>query len=76
MSIEEIALEAEERMDKSLALLNDQFRKAMAAPDTIKRFEGEGIDIIGSTPEQAAATLEADVKKYAVLIKERGMKAD
>ena len=59
-----------------IALLNDQFRKAMAAPDTIKRFEGEGIDIIGSTPEQAAATLEADVKKYAVLIKERGMKAD
>jgi tripartite-type tricarboxylate transporter receptor subunit TctC len=59
-----------------IALLNDQFRKAMAAPDTVKRFEGEGIDIIGSTPEQAAATLEADVKKYAVLIKERGMKAD
>jgi len=59
-----------------IALLNDQFKKAMAAPDTIKRFEGEGIDIIGSTPEQAAATLEADVKKYAVLIRERGMKAD
>ena len=59
-----------------IALLNDQFRKAMAAPDTIKRFEGEGIDIIGSTPEQAAATLEGDVRKYAVLIKERGMKAD
>lgn len=59
-----------------IALLNDQFRKAMAAPETIKRFEGEGIDIIGSSPEQAAATLETDVKKYAVLIRERGMKAD
>jgi tripartite-type tricarboxylate transporter receptor subunit TctC len=59
-----------------IALLNDQFRKAMAVPDTIKRFEGEGLDVIGSTPEQAAATLESEVKKYAVLIKERGMKAD
>ena len=59
-----------------IALLNDQFRKAMAAPDTIKRFDGEGLDVVGGTPEQAAATLESEVKKYAVLIKERGMKAD
>ena len=59
-----------------IALLNDQFRKAMAAPDTIKRFDGEGLDVVGSTPEQAAVTLESEVKKYAVLIKERGMKAD
>ncbi len=57
-------------------LLNDQFRKAMGAPETIRRFEADGLDAIGSTPEQAAATLESEVKKYAVLIKERGMKAD
>jgi hypothetical protein len=38
--------------------------------------EGVAIDIIGSTPGEAAATLESDVKKYAVLIKERGMRAD
>jgi len=59
-----------------IALLNDHFRKAMANPDTIKRLQADGIDIIGSTPEQAAATLEADLKKYATLIRERGMKAD
>ena len=59
-----------------IALLNDQFRKAMATPETVKRFEGEGLDVIGSSPEQAAATLESEVKKYAVLIKERGMRAD
>ncbi len=59
-----------------VALLNDQFRKAMSAPETLRRFEADGIDVIGSTPEQAAATLEADLKKYAVLIRERGMKAD
>jgi tripartite-type tricarboxylate transporter receptor subunit TctC len=59
-----------------IAMLNDQFRKAMSTPDTIRRFEADGLDVIGSTPEQAAATLESEVKKYAVLIKERGMKAD
>ncbi len=59
-----------------IATLNDQFRKAMSTPDTIRRFEADGLDVIGSTPEQAAATLESEVKKYAVLIRERGMKAD
>jgi len=56
--------------------LNDHFRKAMASPDTIKRFEAEGLDVVGSSPERAAATMESELKKYAVLIRERGMKAD
>jgi len=56
--------------------LNDHFRKAMAFPDTIRRFEAEGLDVVGSTPEQAAATLESELKKWAVVIRERGMKAD
>jgi len=57
-------------------LLNDHFRKAMAFPETIRRFEAEGLDVVGSTPEQAAATMESELKKYAVLIRERGMKAE
>jgi hypothetical protein len=48
----------------------------MTFPDTIKRFEAEGLDVVGSSPEQAAATMESELKKYAVLIRERGMKAD
>jgi tripartite-type tricarboxylate transporter receptor subunit TctC len=50
--------------------------KAMTFPETIKRFEAEGIDVVGTSPEQAAATMESELKKYAVLIRERGMKAD
>jgi tripartite-type tricarboxylate transporter receptor subunit TctC len=56
--------------------LNEHFRKAMSFPDTIRRFQAEGLDVVGSTPEQAAATMEAELKKYAVLIRERRMKAD
>jgi hypothetical protein len=48
----------------------------MTFADTIKRFEAEGLDVVGSSPEQAAATMESELKKYAVLIRERGMKAD
>ena len=59
-----------------VATLNDHFRKAMGVPDTIKRFAADGLDVIGSTPEQAAATMESEIKKYAVLIRERGMKGE
>jgi len=59
-----------------ISTLNDQFRKAMSLPDTVRRLRADGLDVIGSTPEQAAATLESDIKKYAVLIRERGMKAN
>jgi len=59
-----------------IATLNDHFLKAMTSPDTIKRFAANGLDVVGSTPEQAVATLQSDLKKYAVLIRERGMKAD
>ena len=56
--------------------LNDHFRKAMTVPDTIRRFQAEGLDVVGSTPEQAAATMESELKKWAVVIRERGMKAN
>jgi tripartite-type tricarboxylate transporter receptor subunit TctC len=59
-----------------IATLNDHFRKSLASPDTARRLEADGLDAIGSTPEQATATLESDLKKYTVLIRERGMRAE
>ncbi len=59
-----------------IAALNEHFRKALNAPETIKRLEADGIDVIGSTPEQAGATMETELKKWASVIRERGMKAE
>jgi tripartite-type tricarboxylate transporter receptor subunit TctC len=59
-----------------IQVLNDHFRKAMSVPETIRRLEADGLDVVGSTPAQAAAMLESELKKYAVLIRERGMKAE
>ena len=59
-----------------IVTLNEQFRKAMSFPETIKRFEADGLDVVGSTPEQAAAMMASELKKWAVVIKERGMRAD
>lgn len=56
--------------------LNEQFRKAMSSPEFVKRFEAEGLEVIGSTPDQLAAHLDAELKKWARVIKERKMKAE
>jgi tripartite-type tricarboxylate transporter receptor subunit TctC len=61
---------------ETLQVLNDHFRKAMSFPETIKRFEADGLDVVGSTPEQAAATMTSELKKWATVIKERGMKGE
>jgi tripartite-type tricarboxylate transporter receptor subunit TctC len=59
-----------------IATLNDHFRRALSAPDTVRRLEADGIDVVGSTPEQAAATMASEIKKWAVVIRERGMRAE
>lgn len=61
---------------ETITLLNDHFRRAMSSPDTVRRLEQDALDVIGSTPEQLATTLESEVKKWATVIKERGMRAE
>ena len=57
-------------------VLNQQFVNAVNSPDLRQRFAQEGIDPIGSTPEQTATHLESELKKFSNVIKERKMKAD
>jgi tripartite-type tricarboxylate transporter receptor subunit TctC len=61
---------------KIIAALNDHFRKAMSLPDTVRRLGEDGIEVIGSTPEELGAMLESELKKWAVVIKERKMRAE
>ena len=56
--------------------LNERLRKTMSAPDQVKRFEERGLDIIASTPEEFAAHLQSEYKKWGRVIRERGMKAE
>ena len=59
-----------------VATLNDHFRKAMSLPDNVQRLEADGIEVVASTPEQLAALLESELKKWAVVIWERNMRAE
>ena len=56
--------------------LNTHIRKALSAPDQVKFYEERGLTVIASTPEEAAAHLESEQKKWGRVIKERGIKAE
>ena len=56
--------------------LNSHIRKALAAPDQVKFYEERGLTVIASTPEEAAAHLESEQKKWGRVIRERGIKAE
>jgi tripartite-type tricarboxylate transporter receptor subunit TctC len=56
--------------------LNTQIRKVLAVPDQVKAWQERGLTVIASTPEEAAAHLESEQKKWARVIKERGIKAE
>lgn len=55
--------------------LNSHIRKALTASDQVKFYEERGLTVIASTPEEAAAHLENEQKKWQRVIKERGIKA-
>jgi len=56
--------------------LNSHIRKVLTTPEQVKFYEERGLTVIASTPEEAAAYLESEQKKWARVIKERGIKAE
>ena len=56
--------------------LNSHIRKVLTAPDQVKFYEERGLTVIASSPEEAAAHMENEQKKWARVIKERGIKAE
>ena len=59
-----------------VALLNEKLRSAMSSPDQVKRFQDRGLDVVTNSPEEFAAYLKDEVKKWSMLIRERNMKAE
>jgi tripartite-type tricarboxylate transporter receptor subunit TctC len=55
--------------------LNAHIRKVITTPEQVKFWEERGLTVIASTPEEAAAYLETEQKKWGRVIKERGIKA-
>lgn len=56
--------------------LNDSFNKALAAPDMREKIAGPGNVVGGGTPEEFAAFIAAENKRWAALIKAKGIKVE
>jgi tripartite-type tricarboxylate transporter receptor subunit TctC len=59
-----------------VATLNEKVRAALKAPDTAKRWQDRGLDVIASTPEEMSAHLTSEIKKWRAVFKEQSIKAE
>jgi tripartite-type tricarboxylate transporter receptor subunit TctC len=59
-----------------VAKLNSSLNAALGAKETRDKFQAQGFDPFITTPEEATRFLGAEVKRYAALIKSRGIKAE
>jgi len=58
------------------AKLNSSLNAALGSKETREKFQAQGFDPFITTPEEATRFLGAEVKRYAALIKSRGIKAE
>src|SRR6185295_7464303 len=56
--------------------INDKVRASLRTPEAVQRWRERGVEIVATTPDEAAAHLKKEVQKWRVVFKERGMKAE
>ena len=56
--------------------LNAKLKDVLRLPDVVQRTRHEEFEIMASSPEELGTLLEAEVKKYARLVKERKMQIE
>jgi tripartite-type tricarboxylate transporter receptor subunit TctC len=62
--------------DASIKQLNQEIVRFLTRPDVKERFLSNGSEVVGSSPEQLAAAVKADVAKMGKMIKDVGINAD
>jgi tripartite-type tricarboxylate transporter receptor subunit TctC len=59
-----------------IAALNEKVRAVLKTPDAVTRWQERGFDVIASTPEEMTAHLNKEIKRWRVVFKEQGIKAE
>jgi tripartite-type tricarboxylate transporter receptor subunit TctC len=60
----------------TLNKINADINKALRDTETIRRFAGAGVDLIGGSVEESNKYLHSEMTKWAKVIREAGIKAD
>jgi tripartite-type tricarboxylate transporter receptor subunit TctC len=56
--------------------MNEEINKVMRSPDTAKRLDVQGIDVVGGTPEAARVFIERQMDVWAKVVKDNNIQAD
>jgi tripartite-type tricarboxylate transporter receptor subunit TctC len=59
-----------------VAKLHDELVKALNAPDLRERLASQGLEVVGSSPEEFRQFIRSEQAKFAKIIKAAGIKAD
>ena len=59
-----------------ISRLNDEIVRVLKLPEVKERFFNAGVEIIGSTPEQLAATVKSEMTVLGKLIKDVGIREE
>jgi tripartite-type tricarboxylate transporter receptor subunit TctC len=59
-----------------ISRLSQEIVRAVNRPDVKEKFNSSGSDIVGSTPEQFAAAIAADITRLEKVIKDAGIKVE
>jgi len=59
-----------------IAKLNEEFVKAIRAPDVMKKYEDLGLDVTTSTPAELKKLIDADSIRYAKVVRDSGARID
>ncbi len=56
--------------------LNNDMNRIMKMPDVMQRLAGDGVEAVGSTPDQFGAYLRSEIAKWGKVVQASGAKAD
>jgi tripartite-type tricarboxylate transporter receptor subunit TctC len=59
-----------------VTLLSETLKKILLAPGAPKQYQDRGLDVVASSPDEAATLLRNEMNKWGKVIRERGMRAD
>jgi tripartite-type tricarboxylate transporter receptor subunit TctC len=56
--------------------MNEELNRALKVPEVASRLAGQGISVIGGTPEAARTFIDGQIDVWAQVVKDNNIKAD